>query len=480
MDTSLDFLFKIFSELVKEIGDRKSIFNKPRLLDRILEVIADRFNAEACSIFLSNDEQSVNYICVAGKGYSSDISGKAVYKIDENFTGFVLRNMKSYNIKSKEELKKTKELNGIVSTGKYDDIMWDEKKGRVFKNLLIVPLVLENHSIGVLKAENKKNSNGFSDEEFQTLQITGHLITLAVSYANLYEKFEKSKKYNEIINLLPQLLLSKQKKETLENLMKLTMDFFSAEVCFIFLRNPEKQNFLYCAAGAGYAAQVVNQPKVEYELGKFDGLTGTIADSKQSVLVNNEAELIDYRNKGIAKSRADEFLEKRGQFKNMIGAPLLKVDIKGDRKIIGVIKVENKKFGDSFTINDKSLLETIAGIAAITIDSFEEKNINEAITVNASELSDNKNTLDQARKEISQGNLSRSIELTLLVAENINDQESIKSLNISSFRLNQLEKEKNQGTIDFTQFLSISTSISSGVQQTIEEIEDKIKKKKNH
>jgi GAF domain-containing protein len=472
METSFDFL-KVFTDLIKEIDDRNGIRDKNRFLDRILDIISDRFNVEACSIFLDNDEQGVCYKCVAGKGYAKDIKNMAFYKIDENFTGFVLRQMRPYKIESREKLTIMKELNNIPASGKYDEIMWDIAKKRVFKNLLIIPLVMDNHSIGVLKAENKKNNEEFTDEEYKALILTGSIVTLAVSNVNLYEKFEKSKKYNEIIEILPRLLLSKQKNEILQNLMKQTMDFFNADVCFIFLRNPKKINYLYCAAGAGYAAEVVNQPNVEYELGKNDGLTGTIADSKFSVLINSETEMMDYRNKGIAKSRADQFLEKRGQFRNMIGAPLLKVNENGDEKIVGVIKVENKKFQENFTINDKMMLETIAKIAAISIDSFDNQNNNQK-TVEPKEIKNNKSLLEQAKKENDKNNLSTSIELALLVAKDINDEENVKLLNICSVKFDQLEKVKNEEDIEFSEKMSLSKSISISIQKAIINLEDKI------
>lgn len=464
---TIDFLIKVFSEVTKEVGDSIS-FEKDKLLNRILEIVIVNFKAEACSIFLEKEDNKEEFVCVAGEGYANQIKGETYHIKEDRFTSFILRTKKPFNVKSKNELLQIKKLNNLNTEGKLDLIMWE--KG-AFKNVIAVPLLIRDRAIGLLKAENKKGDKHFSDEDFKTLIVTGHLITLATSHSMFYTKWKRSSQLEKIIEMIPDFLKDENKQELLNKIMRLTMDFFSAEVCFIFLRKEDDKDLLYCAEGAGYAAEVKEKEEVVYKLGVGDGLTGTIADIRQPVIINSVEELEELRRKGIAKSKADEHLKKRGQFRNMIGAPLIAKD-----KIVGVIKVENKKLNEDFTAYDTKALNMIADIAAITLDSLEIKQKSE--NEEDANSTDGKQKIQTAKEELQSGNLERCIFICLEIAKSIEDKENEKMFATQMFKYQQLTKQQHV-TGDYSKSQPVLAQISYSVLTALDKIEEKIEKNKN-
>ncbi len=456
----LDFMLKIFPKITQEVSDWDS-FDLVKLLDRILEIVILNFNASACSLFLEKEDDKDEFVCVAGKGYANQIEGK-LYNIREaRFTSFVLRERKSFNIKSKEELIAFKKVNNLNEKGKLDDIMWSGE--RDFENLVCVPLMIKDRPVGLIKVENKKNAKAFSDIEENTLKVTGHLITLSISHARFYQKWRRSHQLEKIIEIIPDLL-SYEKEPLLKKIMTLTMEYFNAEVCFIFLRKEEDENYLYCAEGAGYAAEVKDKQEVVYKLDSWDGITGTIADSKQTFIINSIDELKEWRKKGIAKSKADVHLKERGQFRNMIGAPLI-----ARNKVVGVIKVENKKFNEKFSAYDAKALKIISDVAGITLDSLSYRGGDE---FDKSEES-NYDRLLKIKNHIKQGNIEKAINESIELSIELNYKETESLLTIQSFRYKQWKKQ--QYVVGFKENQSILTQIGFSVLSILEEIEVELK-----
>jgi signal transduction histidine kinase len=218
------------------------------LLDKILVTTMNTFKAEACSIFLQQNNDKNTIECVVGKGYADNIQGK-IYNKGEGVTGHVFGTGNSYNVKSKGELV------GVGWLGKYDHIQWKDGANQ-FRNLMILPLKIADEILGVIKVENKKQDVGivFSEDEFQSFKIIANMLALMIKNAQLYETqtilktisakaahkinnqiarydFIKLALHDEIVSWLPSKRNLKDLEEriaqTTDSLKRLTDDFKS-------------------------------------------------------------------------------------------------------------------------------------------------------------------------------------------------------------------------------------------------------------
>jgi GAF domain-containing protein len=153
-------------------------------------------------------------------------------------------------------------------------------------------------------------------------------------------------------------------KVLLENALEEVTEILEADVCSIFLKDPEAPGLIRCVAGCGFARSIVG--KAEYEEG--EGFTGRVFQRSQTTILRSGDDLHELRQQGEFQGKYNEIqwasYGGRSQFRNGIAVPLCI----GDERI-GVIKVENKRSGE-FTISDVTILEAIAnGVLAIAIQN---------------------------------------------------------------------------------------------------------------
>ncbi|MEW6400522.1 MAG: GAF domain-containing protein, partial [Chloroflexota bacterium] len=140
-------------------------FDMRVLLDQIINTTMETLHARVCSIFLEDKDKAPGVLkCVAGSGFAKKIMDVAEYKFGEGFTGSVAAFGGEYNIKSRQELQ-TLEIGGKrVWKGNFDANQWPSGSSE-FRNLIALPLVIKDQTLGVIKAENKIEEYGdyFSD-----------------------------------------------------------------------------------------------------------------------------------------------------------------------------------------------------------------------------------------------------------------------------------------------------------------------------
>jgi signal transduction histidine kinase len=117
--------------------------------------------------------------------------GKAQYIFGEGFTGSVAAFGGEYNIKSRQELE-TLEIGGKrVWKGNFDANQWPSGKSE-FRNLIALPLVIKDQTLGVIKVENKIEEYGdyFSDEDLTIFKTIANVVALTIENARLHDKIE--------------------------------------------------------------------------------------------------------------------------------------------------------------------------------------------------------------------------------------------------------------------------------------------------
>jgi len=190
---------KTISEALADIaGSVVGSFRQDELLNKIVETTMKTLNAEVCSIFLRKPNvPDVVIVCVAASGFATPLINTAEYKKDGGFTWHVFETGREYNILNKEQRDNLK-IAGIWKS-RYDRLQWgtDENGKKAqdeFRNLLALPLKIKNDTVGVIKAENKKDVTNFSNEDLVIFETIANVIALAIENARLYEQLEKQLK----------------------------------------------------------------------------------------------------------------------------------------------------------------------------------------------------------------------------------------------------------------------------------------------
>lgn len=166
----IDALYKISSVLAGKIDIAP-------LLNRIVEASAKILKAEACSLFLADENKQLLKM-KAGVGYSKNLVDVAVYKRGEGITGSIWETGKPFRGRSPKEHKAN-----LAWKGKYDEQQWTG--GKKFKSFFGVPLKVEDRVLGVLKVENRVPDESHPEDYFtvrdeQMLEILASTITLVI------------------------------------------------------------------------------------------------------------------------------------------------------------------------------------------------------------------------------------------------------------------------------------------------------------
>lgn len=333
------------------------------LLPKILDTTMNTLHAEVCSIYLK-DKESGKLKCVAGTGFAQEIIG-VEYEVGEGLTGRVFQEGKPYNIRTKGD------RDGLVKAGilkgKHDDKQWAPNSGRLFRNLLALPLKIKDEALGVIKIENKKVEYGeyFTDEDLNIFTTIANVIALAIENARTHERAEEqSRKITTVLaSVAGEVVGAFDMKKLLDKVINTTMTTLNAEVCSIFLIKEDDPETIVCEAGSGFAEKIVG--KATYKKG--DGFTGTVFSSGEAFNVKSKEERDTYVQEGKWQKKYDETqwgTEGVDEFRNLLALPL-----KIKEQILGVIKVENKIGRDPFTDEDMTVFRTIANVIALTIEN---------------------------------------------------------------------------------------------------------------
>jgi signal transduction protein with GAF and PtsI domain len=346
-------------------------FDTKILLDQIINTTKDTLHAKVCSIFLEDKENAPGILkCEAGSGFAEKIIGIAQYKFGEGFTGSVAKYGGEYNIKSRQELESLEIGGAKVWKGNFDAEQWPSGKSE-FRNLIALPLIIKDQTLGVIKAENKIEVFGdcFSEEDLTIFKTIANVVALTIENAKLVQMAESQSK--KIAGALAEIASGAagqfDMEVLLDQIINTTMDSLHAEVCSIFLENKkEEPGVIKCVAGSGFARRIVNIAK--YRSG--EGLTGAVFKFGEGYNSKNPDQhmTLTIGGREVWKGKFDnqQWPSGKSEFRNGIGLPLKIKD-----QILGVIKVENKikKYGDFFSDEDLMIFKTITNVVALIIEN---------------------------------------------------------------------------------------------------------------
>jgi signal transduction histidine kinase len=171
-------------------------FEMSKLLDQVVNTSMATLHAEVCSIFLVEREKDHPVLIMrAGSGFAKPLVGHAKYELGEGFTGYIAKNKRGFNIRTREQLE-TLTIDGQhIWQGKHDPGQWPSGRSE-FRNCIALPLMIKGECLGVIKVENKQPTFGdyFTEDESSYFEIIANVVALAIENAKLHQQTENQLK----------------------------------------------------------------------------------------------------------------------------------------------------------------------------------------------------------------------------------------------------------------------------------------------
>lgn len=362
--------------------------HKMEMLQHICEFTGEALGADACSIFLVDQDNRQIARQIAGTGYQKAFVDKAEFKIvepdkvidepknEENklgITGWILSTGKPLLIRNPEEL-----YQHPHHLGKYDDKQLGNETSRKIQAFIGVPIWgTHQNLIGLIKAEREQKDDveGFSEHDESSLIKIAEGIGHCLKYYNI----SKDKKHVwDAIKAwtLDVIAIASSEEQDLpafiQSMVELLRAIAKAESCSLFLLDADGK-YLTQYGGCGYQINgcMIRSYRMppDQEI-KHEGLTTFIVSSKKIFYARIHNEI---KNHPAWKGSFDKqnFGDEHTWCEALLGIPLI-----AGIDAIGVIKFENSnnfpKLEDPFpaeVIRNLSLLAQHIALSILRLHS---------------------------------------------------------------------------------------------------------------
>lgn len=234
------------------------------------------------------------------------------------------------------------------------------------RSLLCVPLQTPDRLIGVLGAYQKNDASSFGQDDQNLLLAIGRHLTGHFENKRL---FEDSKRKLEYLATMYKVGASVSKtlniSKLFDTILQQVQDVMDVENCSLMAYDPIK-NHLTLDAAIGIPKNMVGQVRVRIG----EGISGWVAKNQQPVLL-----------KDISKD--DRFAHHQGRM-DYTTRSVLSVPIIHDKRLLGVLNVNNKRSGNAFGEDDLNLL---IGISGQISQAIANANLHETTEQQVAELS---------------------------------------------------------------------------------------------
>jgi GAF domain-containing protein len=236
-------------------------------------------------------------------------------------------------------------------------------------SFVIAPLKVGDRIIGTINANDKKDSQPFTEDDLVLLKTFSHQISLgfvhAMALADLDRERNRLKLLSELQRILFQYL---EPEEMLRQILLKCQQILEVVSAAIFLKD-ELSGELWLRIGLNAGKEISGIHRIP--VGK--SITGLVAESAKILIVNNPAKEPRF----VAELEWPE----PGSIRNLMAAPLMLSD-----QTIGVIRLLNRREGN-FSAEDGRLLKDIADSLAVALRNLQfyeklKKSVDEVVVTN--------------------------------------------------------------------------------------------------
>lgn len=209
---------------------------------------------------------------------------------------------------------------------------------------LAAPMRVENRPKGVLVADTKVGTREFEADDERLLMVLAYLAAIATENAERVQHLkDKSGRLAALLEVGRALNSTLELDRLLDRIVEKALEITGANTGAILLLD-EKGEYLTIKAARGIPPEVWTRLKLR--LG--EGITGSAAKEARTISVPDV-------------SREPRYVVGNPNVRSELAVPLFE-----DTKVVGVIDVDSD-VPDNFQEDDRELLQTFAGIAAIAI-----------------------------------------------------------------------------------------------------------------
>lgn len=167
METKIAALVRVSSDLVRHLDEQV-------VIQSIINEAVNVVGAEACSVILLDENLDECYFYSATGPHDGALQ-KIRFKKELGIVGKVLQSGKPISVADTE--RDPHHYGGV-----------DKKTGFVTRSLICAPLNVDDKTIGVVEAVNKKGQNRFSQEDLQLLTIFSNYAAVAINNARAFNR----------------------------------------------------------------------------------------------------------------------------------------------------------------------------------------------------------------------------------------------------------------------------------------------------
>lgn len=342
------------------------------LAQKIVEKCVELLRAELCTLWRRvNEEGQDKLVLGASKGFQRK-PGEAIPTYILNWdangdneingvTAWSAIRVQARRFRSYAELSKHPS-----HRGSWDKMQWDGNAASKFKSLIVIPLIVQNNIVGVLKWENSINQTKFSDEDFELAKKLAPFLAIALEAMNVRENQEKRRQ--EILRELTISLLSPfEPKKLYQQIVDTTATLLNADLCSMWLCDIDR-NRLRLAAAHGVKSKEEAIPV--YQLNwdaKYDkeieGVTAWVAIRGKPYYARYFEDLRKHPSwKGMwDKAQWEE--KPQDYFGSLYAVPLIVNNI-----TLGVLKIERRQTVPPFSDFNKTVFNLIANFVELGLE----------------------------------------------------------------------------------------------------------------
>ncbi len=304
------------------------------LLRLIMRIVKNTIDVEAVSIlFLDPEEKELIFELARGRR-DKKVRGFRI-PLGEGVVGWVAKHRKPLIV---NDVKKDRRFS----------LEMEKKLGLKTHSIISIPLMRGDKLIGVVEGVNRRGKEPFTKDDLSGFLALGDHICTAVENARLYQRAERKRLENELLN---QINISLGKPLSVDGVLDRILTNLSKLIHFdaaaVFVLDRKKQEIV-SVLHRGYSERMKERIKLKLD----EGLVGWAARHQQGIIVND--------------CRADRrYIDARARTRSEMIAPMLS---KG--KVIGLFNLESDR-RDAYGDNDFQLLEAFAAQAAVSIERAE-------------------------------------------------------------------------------------------------------------
>lgn len=186
-----DYL-KVVSDLRNMADNLSLLFDRERLLNDILKGLCNQVGATRGSIMLFDNKEKVLKVAMA-YGIDRILWDFIKIPIGDGIAGTVANTKKS-----------------VIITGSPDDKNYKKlRKREDIKAAICVPLIKENHLVGVLNLANQSNINAFSEKDLSFVNDVSNLVTEILFASKSFVEFKEDATMYKVVSELSQIIAEK-------------------------------------------------------------------------------------------------------------------------------------------------------------------------------------------------------------------------------------------------------------------------------